>query len=84
MLRRPDYEACAALAERVLQRSGCVGASCVLGAATPHAAGTFFALTGAPAFFLFSYWDTAPSIKHMPAGALHPTSQGTRGTMRPT
>ena len=43
---RPDYEACAVLAERVLNRHRCARGDCALGSSQPRSAGTFFALTG--------------------------------------
>lgn len=44
---RPDYEACTALAQRVLSHSGCKDASkCVLGTVQPIHDKTFIALTG--------------------------------------
>ncbi len=43
---RPDYEACAALAERTLNSSDCGAAHCVLGAPQPATRGEFIALAG--------------------------------------
>ncbi len=46
---RPDYEACAAVAESVLSTRDCGAAHCVLGTAQPQSSSDFFALTGAHA-----------------------------------
>ena len=46
MCYRPDYEACAALAERTLNSSDCGAAHCVLGAPQPATSGEFIALAG--------------------------------------
>jgi len=43
---RPDYEACAALAEMTLNSSDCGAAHCVLGAPQPATSGKFIALAG--------------------------------------
>ena len=43
---RPDYEACAALAELTLDSSDCGAAHCVLGAPQPATGGEFIALAG--------------------------------------
>ena len=50
MCRRPDYEACAALAQATLNASDCGAAHCVLGAPQPATSGEFIALAGEPAF----------------------------------
>lgn len=44
---RPDYEACAAVAESVLSTKDCGAANCVLGTAQPQSSSNFFALAGA-------------------------------------
>lgn len=46
---RPDYEACAALAELTLNSSDCGSAHCVLGAPQPATGGEFIALAGGDA-----------------------------------
>lgn len=43
---RPNYEACAALAEMTLNSSDCGAAHCVLGAPQPATSGEFIALAG--------------------------------------
>ena len=49
MCCRPDFEACAALAERTLNSSDCGSSHCVLGAPQPATSGEFIALAGTTA-----------------------------------
>ncbi|BDA48267.1 probable ectonucleoside triphosphate diphosphohydrolase 5 at N-terminal half [Coccomyxa sp. Obi] len=58
LVGRPDYEACAAVAQSVLSTSDCGAAHCVLGAAQPQSSSNFFALTG---FFVVFHFFGLPA-----------------------
>ena len=72
---RPDYGACAALAERVLNRTACGEANCALGAPQPPTSGTFFALTGEPiAAHALTTWLCIPLVDQAPAASSAPNA----------